>query len=129
GLLLVVFLFPAVWWLLYDQPRERREQAALLAAAAAALSLHAMYLSRLGMRAAIFPAQCALLTWWVAWAWHKGGWWRWSLAGVALAWMQYTYIPGRLIPAVLILWFIHAWFTHRVQLRQRWRGWIVLALV
>ncbi len=129
GLLLVAFLFPAVWWLLYDQPRERREWAGLLASAAAALSMHAMYISRLGMRAAIFPAQCALLTWWVAWAWHKGGWWRWALAAVALAWMQYTYIPGRLFPVVLILWFAHGWLVQRDQARKRWPGWLVLAAV
>jgi hypothetical protein len=126
GMLLLLFLFQAAYWLLADHPRDRRELAGLLAAAAGAFSLHAIYLSRLGMRAAIFPALCALLTWLAAWAWHRGGWGRWALAGAVLALMQYTYIPGRLFPLVLALWFAHVYLTQRDQWRARWRGWLVL---
>ena len=126
GVLLIAFAYPAAWWLLYDSPVRRRELAGLLAALAVATSMHANYLSRLGMRAALFPMQVMLLTWLTAWAWHRGGWWRWALGGLALAFMQYTYIPGRLFPGVLALWFGFAFLAHRAQWRQRWHGWLVL---
>ncbi len=129
GVLFSGFLFGAAWWLMAETPYRRRELAALLAALAAAASLHANYLSRLGMRAAIFPVQCALLTWLVAWAWHKGGWLRWTLAGVVLAWMQYTYIPARLFPVVLALWFAHGYFADRPRWRARWRGGLLMLAV
>ncbi len=129
GVLFSGFLFGAVWWLMADAPYRRRELAALLAALVVAASLHANYLSRLGMRAAIFPVQCALLTWLVAWAWNRGGWWRWALAGIVLGWMQYTYIPARLFPLVLALWCAHVWLADRERWRARWRGWLVMLAV
>lgn len=126
GVLLIAFAFPAAWWLLYEASPRHRELAGLLAALAVATSMHANYLSRLGMRAAIFPMQVMLLTWLSAWAWHKGGWWRWILAGIALAFMQYTYIPGRLFPLVLFLWALHGYWATR---KGRWRGWLLVIVV
>ena len=123
GVLMIALAFPAAWWLLYEAAPRRRELAGLLAALAVATSMHANYLSRLGMRAAVFPMQIMLLVWLTAWAYHKGGWWRWALAGVALAFMQYTYIPARLIPLVLILWALHGYWASR---KSRWRGWLIL---
>lgn len=129
GVLLVALLFPATWWLLDGVGDRPRERAALLASLAAALSIHANYISRLGMRAALFPALLALLVWLTLWAWKRGGWWRWALAGAALALMQYNYIPARLVPVVLALWFAHGCWSQREQWRLRWRGWIIMAAV
>jgi len=129
GLLLVIVLFPATWWLLDGHEPRYRERAALLASLAAALSLHAAYISRLGMRAALFPALVGLVVWLTAWAWRKGGYIRWGLAGTALALMQYAYIPARLFPLVLALWFLHGWWADRPRWKERWRGWVVMAAV
>ncbi|MEP7284904.1 MAG: glycosyltransferase family 39 protein [Chloroflexota bacterium] len=129
GLLFVAFLFPATWWLLAGKSRVFRERASLLAALSAAVSLHAMYLSRLGMESPPFLAALTLLVWLTAWAWQRGGWWRWALAGAALGFAQYIYLPARLLPLMLFLWIVYTWWADRDRLRMRWRGWLVMALV
>jgi len=129
GILLVLFLFPATWWLLGDTVKPIvRERASLLASLAGAMSVHAIYISRLGMRAALFPALLALVVWLTVWAWRKGGWWRWMLAGVSLALMQYNYIPARLVPVILVLWFIHGFIFQRDTWKASIRGWVVMAV-
>jgi|GEM_PF-1718382 len=129
GLFLVILLFPATWWLLDGIDSKQRERAALLASAAAALSMHAAYISRLGMRAALFPALVALVIWLTVWAWRRGGYLRWALAGTSLALMQYAYIPARLFPLILALWFIHGFWADRDRWKKCWRGWVVMAVV
>ncbi|MBN1679537.1 MAG: hypothetical protein JW966_04545 [Anaerolineae bacterium] len=129
GLLMVVFLFPATWWLLDGQPDRFRRRAGLLAALSGAVSLHAAYLSRLGMESPPFMAVVTLLVWLTAWAWARHGWWRWALAGAALALAQYIYLPARLLPVVLALWIVHAAWADRDRLRSLWRGWVILAAV
>lgn len=130
GVLLVLFLFPATCWLIGDTMKPiLRERASLLASLAGAMSIHAIYVSRLGMRAALFPALLALVVWLTVWAWRKGGWWRWVLAGASLALMQYNYIPARLVPVILVLWFIHSFIFRRDNWKKSIRGWIVMAIV
>lgn len=130
GTLLVLLLFPATWWLLGDAVDDRiRERASLLASLAGAMSVHAIYISRLGMRAALFPALLALVVWLTVWAWRRGGWWRWTLAGMALALMQYNYIPARLVPVILALWFVHDFIFNRDHWRKSVRGWVIMAVV
>ncbi|MGH2592846.1 MAG: hypothetical protein ACRDGG_04975 [Anaerolineae bacterium] len=161
GLLLVVFLCPATWWLLDDAPRAFRERASLLASLAAGVSLHAVHLSRLGMESPLFPATLALFVWLMAWAWRRGGclrpcllaprsagllaprsaglppaprgalrgWLRWTLAGAALAFTQYIYLPARLLPIVLALWIAHSAWADRERLRAQWRGLVLMAVV
>ena len=108
-------------------PDSLRRRASLLAALSAAVSLHASYLGRLGMESPPFMAAVALLVWLAAWAWRRGGWLRWALAGAALALAQYIYLPARLLPAVLALWIGHAAWAERDRLRAQWRGWLVMA--
>lgn len=129
GLLLIALLFPATWWLLDGWPDSLRRRASLLAALSAAVSLHASYLGRLGMESPPFMAAVALLVWLTAWAWRRGGWLRWALAGAALALAQYIYLPARLLPVVLALWIGHAAWAERDRLRAAWRGWLVMASV
>ena len=129
GVLLVLFLFPATWWLIGDSVESQlRERASLLASLAGAMSIHAIYISHLGMRAALFPALLALVVWLTVWAWRTGGWWRWALAGASLALMQYNYIPARLVPLILMLWFIHDFIFNRDHWRQSIRGWVIMAV-
>src|SRR5215510_13133323 len=93
GLMFVALLFPATWYLTAGKPAAFRERAGLLAALAGAVSLHAMYLSRLGMESPPFLAAVTLLVWLTAWAYQRSGqdkrWHRWALAGAALALAQY----------------------------------------
>src|SRR5262249_44992791 len=117
GLLFVAFLFPATWWLLDGKPHAYREGASLLAALGGATSLHAMNLSRLGMESPPLLAVVTLLVWLTAWAWRRGGWQRWALAGVALGFAQYVYLPARLLPLVMALWIAHSWLADRERLR------------
>jgi len=129
GVLLIVFLFPATWWLIGDSVESQyRERASLLASLAGAMSMHAIYISRLGMRAALFPALLALVVWLTVWAWRTGGWWRWILAGASLALMQYNYIPARLVPLILMIWFAHDFIFNREHWRRSIRGWVIMAV-
>ena len=129
GVLLVLFLFPATWWLIGDTVESKlRERASLLASLAGAMSIHAIYISHLGMRAALFPALLALVVWLTVWAWRTGGWWRWGLAGASLALMQYNYIPARLVPLILMLWFAHDFIFNREHWRKSIRGWVIMAI-
>jgi hypothetical protein len=129
GVLLVAFLFPAIWWLLEDVSLEFRKRASLLASLAAAVSLHWMFLSRLGMESPLSPAAVAVLLWLTAWAWRRGGWQRWALAGAALAFTQYLFLPSRLLPVVVGLWLAHGWLSDRSRFRAQWRGILVMASV
>lgn len=129
GVLFVLFLFPATWWLLDDRPANFRANAGLLAALAGAVSLHVVALQRLGMESPPFLTIVALLIWWTARAWRRGGSMNWALAGVALALAQYVFLAARLLPLVLVLWIAHSWWADRARLRQQWRGWLVMAAV
>ena len=101
GVLLVFSLFWATWWLLAQVSDRRRLWSSLGAAAAGAFSIHATYLSRLGMESAPFILTVTLFVWAMAWAWQRGGLWRWALAGFLLGLNQYIYLPARLLPARL----------------------------
>ncbi len=125
----VGLLYAAAYWLLSDAPRRIRVLAGLLSALAAAISLHAIYVSRLGLPAPYIPAVVALLIACTAWARAKGQWWRWALAGAALALTQYIYIAARVIPLAVIVWFLHDALFDREGFKTRWRGWVIMAVV
>ena len=130
GTLLVLFLFPATWWLLGESVKPAmRERASLLASLAAALSMHTIYISRLGLQAVLLPTLLALVVWSTVWAWRSGGWRAWTLAGVSLALVQYTYIPARLIPLILPVWFIHGFVFNRTYWKKSIKGWGLMAIV
>ncbi len=128
GVLLIGLLFLATWWLLADQPRAFRERASLLAALSGAVSIQAMYLSRLGMESPPFLAALTLWAWLTAWAWWRGGWWRWTLAGAALGLCQYLYLPARVLPIVLLLWIAHSWWANRERWHIQCKDWLILAI-
>lgn len=122
-------LYAAAYWLLADADNRIRVRAGLLAALAGALSLHAIHISRLGLPAPFIPTVVALLIACTAWARAKGGWWRWALAGVALALTQYIYIAARVLPLAVIVWFLHDVMLNREGFKTRWRGWVIMAVV
>jgi len=128
GVLLIGLMFLATWRLLTDQPRAFREKASLFAALSGAVSIQAMYLSRIGMESPPLLAAIALWVWLTAWAWHCGGWWRWTLAGAALGLCQYIYLPARVLPLVLLLWIGHSSWANHDQWRVQRRGWLILMI-
>lgn len=125
----VGLLYFAAYWLLAGESERVRVRAGLLAALAGAISLHAIHVSRLGLPAPFIPAVVALLIGTTAWARAKGQWWRWVLAGAALALTQYIYIAARVIPLAVVVWFLHDAFLDRAGFKQRWRGWVLMAVV
>ncbi len=125
----VGLLYFAAYWLLAGESERVRVRAGLLAALAGAISLHAIHVSRLGLPAPFIPAVVALLIGMTAWARAKGQWWRWALAGAALALTQYIYIAARVIPLAVVVWFLHDAFLDRAGFKQRWRGWVLMAVV
>jgi hypothetical protein len=128
----ILLCFPAAWWLLADQPQTTRRRAGVLAALALALSLHAVHIARLGLPATFIPTTFILLIAGTAWARVKGGWWRWALAGAALALTNYIYIAARVIPLAVVVWctldLLLVWREKR-GLRQAFMGWLIMAAV
>ncbi len=135
GLIFVALLFPATWWLLVGYRRETRVRAGLFAALSGAVSIQAMYLSRLGMESPPFLAALTSVIWLTAWAIARGRWWQWLSAGAAAGFAQYIYLPARLLPLLLVAWF---GFSTWVEVRwnnpnnnishHRWRSWLLLAI-
>jgi hypothetical protein len=125
----VALVYAAAYWLLADASERIRVRAGLLSALAMAISLHAIFVSRMGLPAPYIPAVVALLIASTAWARAKGKWWRWALAGAALALTQYIYIAARVIPLAVIAWFLHDALLNREGFKTRWRGWIIMAVV
>ncbi len=127
GVLWVALLYPAVYWMLSDFPQKWRVRAGLLTALGAAFSLHAIFISRLGLPAPYLPTIITLLIWLTAWARAKGGYWRWGLAGAALALTEYIYIAGRVMPLAVVLWFLYVAVAQREVFRHEWRSWLVMS--
>src|SRR5258708_40205839 len=94
GLLFIASLFPATWWLTDGRPRAFRERASLFASLAGAGGGHAMYLSRLGMGSPPLLTPISLVIWLEAWARQRGGWERVALAGAAIGFVEYIYLPA-----------------------------------
>src|SRR5258708_30186190 len=131
GLLFIASLFPATWWLTDGRPRAFRERASLFASLAGAVSVHAMYLRRLGRDSPPFLTAITLVIWVTAWARQRGGWQRWALAGAAIGFAQYIYLPARVLPLMIVLWLSYCWLIERRGLRTIWRsqgrGWLTMA--
>ncbi len=129
GVIMVILAYLATWWLIGpDQSGRLRKRASILAAAATTFGLHIIHLSRQGLRAPLLISVLLLITWLTAYAWWRGGYWRWILAGTALSLTQYTYISGRVAPATVILWFLHSWWVDPALFRKRLKGWMLMAL-
>lgn len=134
GVLFVLFLYPATYWLIgADRTESFRRRAGLFAALAGALSLHIIGMNRLGMESPPFLTGVALFTWLTARAWQRNGeagnTTRWILAGMALALNQYLYLPARLLPIVVALWMGSLLISQPARFRASFRGWLTLALV
>lgn len=129
SVLTVILLLPTAWTLLEGEDPKKRILAGLGAMAAAATSLHAMNVGRLGVNSPVLPFLVLLSLWSAAAAWQHGGWWRWVLAGIALAATQYIYISGHLMGVVAVLWFLQSAIAVDGLFRQRWRGWLVMVAV
>lgn len=90
-----------------------------LAALSYAISFHPILLSKSGQRAQTFPLLVALLTLLVARAWRTGRWRYFIAAAVVMALANYTYIPARLLPLMVIAWVIHQIVVDRATFRAR----------
>ncbi|HLY25163.1 MAG TPA: hypothetical protein VKQ72_02410, partial [Aggregatilineales bacterium] len=127
GLLFVALLIPTTWLLTKGQSVAFRERASLLAGLSGAVSIEAMYLSRLGMESPPFLASLTLMACLTVWAWQGNRLHRWILAGVAAGFAQYIYLPARLIPLLLLVWIVHTWWADRAAFRKRVKGWLAMA--
>ena len=130
GLIFVGLLFPSTWWLMVGYARHVRIRAGLFAALSGAVSIQAMYLSRLGMESPPFLAVLTLAIWLTAWAIARGKTWQWILAGASVGFAQYIYLPARLLPVLLLAWF---GFSTWIEARRKdgnnhstVRGWLLL---
>ena len=98
------------------------ERVGLLGSFFLAASFWHLELSRLGFRTASLPLFATLAVFWL-WRGIRSERWRdYALAGIFLAIDLYTYIPARLVPAILAIWFVGTVMVpalrHRVVLKS-----------
>ncbi len=120
--LVVPLIFGAARWL--NHPAIERgdrtiTRTAWLAALAYAVSFYPIMLSKSGQRAQVFPLLVIALAVLFAHAWHTGRWWSFIAAGCVMALANYTYIPARLMPVMLIAWAAHQFFADRERFKAR----------
>ena len=119
----VMMLYPMVWWLTEGHAKRFRITAGLLAMFGAAFSLHVIHISRKGIQSPQIPMVFTALIWFTAWARARNRWWQWALAGVALSLTQYVYISARVLPLVVVLWFVHDAWVDWAGFKRRFWGW------
>jgi len=104
----------------------------LLTAALVAVSLWPMMESRWGLRAVALTFLTALTVYFFHKAVYNGRFYYWLLGGISLGLAFYTYIPSRVFPLVLIIWFAWIAWRQRELARQNWRQFLLalgLALI
>ncbi|MCC6904248.1 MAG: glycosyltransferase family 39 protein [Anaerolineae bacterium] len=102
-----------------DDPSVRR--AAWLASLAYTVSFYPIMLSKTGQRAQLFPLLVILLLACFTHGWQSGKWRSFIAAGVVMALANYTYIPARLMPLMVIAWAAYGFFAERERFRVRFR--------
>ncbi|MCB8946649.1 MAG: glycosyltransferase family 39 protein [Ardenticatenaceae bacterium] len=101
----------------------------LIAAGLTAVSLWPVMESRWALRAVSLTFLTALTLYWLLLGWRNGRWREWLLGGVAHGLTLYTYIPSRVFPAVVLVWFGWLYWFERDKFRQQWRKMAVSLLV
>jgi 4-amino-4-deoxy-L-arabinose transferase-like glycosyltransferase len=101
---------------------------AVVAAGLAAVSLWPVMLSHWSLRAGSLAFATALTVYLFGLGLESGRLRHWLLAGVALALTLHTYIPSRLFPAVILIWFAWIFFSRRPQLLHNGRN-LLLSLL
>lgn len=69
-----------------------------------AVSFYPILLSKTGQRAQVFPLLVAALIALFAYAWRSGKWWAFAASALVMAVANYTYIPARLMPVLILVW-------------------------
>jgi len=114
---------------LYFYGRATFGRAAGLAAAAflAAFHFH-VHFSRLGI-SNVWDGLFAVLVAGGLWrGWKTGLRGAFVLTGLALGLSQYFYVSGRLLFALIPIWFVLGWFVDRRLARQRFPGFVLMAI-
>ncbi len=93
----------------------------LMAAALTAVSLWPVMESRWALRAVSLTCLSALTIFLLQRAWRSGRWRDWLLGGVVHGLTLYTYIPSRVFPAVILVWFGWLFWFQRARFRQQWQ--------
>ncbi len=79
---------------------------ALLSAGVLSFLLWHVHWSRTGLETILVPFFSILLLGLIAWAWQKGTWWAFALAGAALGLSQYTNPGARVLPLQAMITFV-----------------------
>jgi 4-amino-4-deoxy-L-arabinose transferase-like glycosyltransferase len=110
------FTVPAGWaaarWLHPDADERLRERVAWVTAIAFAVGFYPIVLSKNGQRAQLFPLLLLGLTALFGRALKRGDRWAFVGTAVVMALANYTYIPARLLPVLIVLWLLWADRSH-----------------
>ncbi len=93
----------------------------LLAAGFTAVSLWPLMQSRWGLRAVSLTFFTGLSLYLLQRAVQNGRWQTWLLGGLAVGLTLYTYIPARLFPLVILIWWGWLAWERRELARSQWR--------
>ncbi len=108
-------------WLAYSIGRSGfNRRVGLLASALMAVSLWPLMESRWALRAVSLTFCTALTIYLMQHALQNGRWRDWLLGGAALGLTMYTYIPSRVFPAVILVWFIWLFASRWESVKPQW---------
>ncbi|MFZ0547015.1 MAG: glycosyltransferase family 39 protein, partial [Candidatus Promineifilaceae bacterium] len=110
-------------WVAYAIGRQQfNRRVGLIAALLITISLWPMMQARWGLRAVGLTFFTGLTVFLYGRVFQKEtGLKSWLLAGVAFGLTQYTYIPARIFPLVILGWLVWLAVTNREQIRAKWR--------
>ncbi len=123
----------AATWLVAQKLLGRR--VGLLTIAFLTVSFWAILYSRVGLRVGAVTAFATLMIYflWRCWERPRGQTWRGladgALAGLFLAAGVYTYLAGRVLPAIFVGFVLFTAVFHWQQFKTRWPRFVVLAVV
>jgi len=104
--------FAAARWLSDNDGTPTMRRTMWIVAVAYAVAFYPVILHT-GQRSQVFVFEVMLLAAVFGYAWYSGKWWAFAASAVVLALANYTYIPARLLPLMLVTWAVHAFLTER----------------
>lgn len=123
---------PATYWLareIFWESPQRARRIGLLAAMGAATWYMLLHFSRFGIRGMMLPFLSALTFACMLRGFRTGRLSAWAAGGFWLGVSLYTFSSARMVPLVIIAWWLALAWCQPGFLRRRWREWALVILV
>lgn len=123
---------PATYWLAresFHEHPQRARRVGLLAALSVATWYMLVHFSRLGIRGMMLPCLSALTFACMLRGLRTGSLRSWAAGGFWLGVSLYTLSSARMVPLVIVAWWLALAWSRPGFLRRRWREWMLVIVV